>query len=184
MAPRVKSQLEKGERKMKKVFVSLTLALMLVAVMAAPVMAAEESKTASVTVTETISFTVTDAGAAGINFGSLNQGTTDNPEAAQNGAGAVTLAVGAETNVDCNVQIKASGDFSDGATHTIALSNAHWDTDNAVAGYTAMTTDYATIGTSTAGTAYSQDVWHWLSIPGGQVAGTYTSTYYYQAVAQ
>jgi len=146
-------------------------------------MAAEESKPASVTVTETISFTVTDPGTNGINFGSPNQGTTDNPEAAQNGAGAVTLAVGSETNVDCNVQIKASGDFSDGA-HTIALSNAHWDTDNVVTGYTAMTTTYATIGTSTTGAAYSQDVWHWLSIPSGQVAGTYTTDYYYQAVAQ
>ena len=169
---------------MKKVFVSLMLALMLVAVMAAPVMAAEESKPASVTVTETISFTVTDPGVAGINFGSLNQGTADNPEAAQNGAGAVTLAVGSETNVDCNVQIKASGDFSDDATHTIALSNAKWDKDNAVAGATTMTVTYANVGTSTAGTAYSQDVWHWLTIPSGQYAGDYTTTFYYQAVKQ
>ena len=167
---------------MKRIFVSLMLVLMLVAVMAVPAMAATE-KTASVTVTETISFTVTDHGVAGINFGNLAQGTTDNKEAAQNGAGAVTLAVGSETNVDCNVQISASGDFSD-ATHTIALSNAHWDIDNAVAGYTAMTTTYATIGTSTHGVAYSQDVWHWLSIPSAQYAGDYTSTYYYQAVAQ
>jgi len=169
---------------MKKVLISLALALALVAAVAVPAMAAPVEKTASVTVTEVISFTVTDAGATGINFGSLNQGTADNPEAAQNGAGAVTLAVAAETNVDCNVQIKASGDFSDGATHTIALSNAHWDTDNAVAGYTPMTTTYATIGTSTHGVAYSQDVWHWLTIPSGQHAGDYTSTYYYQAIPQ
>ena len=167
---------------MKRLFISMMLTLMLVAVMAAPAMAEEENKLASVTVTETISFTVTDPGVAGINFGSLNQGIADNPEAAQNGAGAVTLAVGSETNVNCNVQIKASADFSDGATHTIALSNAHWDTDNAIAGYTPMTVIYANVGTSTAGAAYSQDVWHWLSIPSSQYAGDYTSTYYYQAV--
>ena len=132
---------------------------------------------------EIISFTVTDYGAEGINFGSVNPGTSDNPEAAQStGQGAVTLTVGAETNVDCNIQIKGSGDFSDGATHTIALSNAHWDTDNTVTGYTAQTTTYATIGTSTAGTAYNQDVWHWLTIPGARYAGTYTTTFYYQAI--
>ena len=167
---------------MKRIFISLAVVLMLVAVMAVPAMADEVSKPASVTVNEVISFTVTDAGVAGINFGSLAQGTSDSPEAGQNGAGAVTLAVSAETNVDCNVRIKASGDFSDGA-HTIALSNAHWDTDNVVTGYTAMTTTYATIGTSTTGAAYSQDVWHWLTIPSSQYAGDYTSTYYYQAVA-
>lgn len=167
---------------MKKTFVSLVIALALVAVVAVPVLAAEDSKTASVTVNEYISFTVTDAGAAGINFGSLNQGTTDTPEADQGVAGAVTLAVGSETNVDCNVRINASGDFGDGATHTIALSNAKWDTDNAVAGATTMTATYTNVGTSTAGTAYSQDVWHWLTIPSGQYAGDYTTTYYYQAV--
>jgi hypothetical protein len=155
---------------------------MLLAVMAVPAMATEVSKPASVTVTEVISFTVTDAGTAGINFGSLAQGTTNGPEVNQtDSVGAVTLVVAAETNVNCNVQIKASGDFSD-STHTIALSNAKWDTDNGVDGATAMSTTYATIGTSTAGTAYSQDVWHWLTIPGAQVAGTYTTTYYYQAV--
>jgi len=167
---------------MKKTFVSLVTALALVAVMVVPVVAAEDSKPATVTVNEYISFTVTDPGDAGIDFGSLDHGTSDNPEAAQNGSGAVTLAVAAETNVDCNVQIKASGDFSDGATHTIALSNAKWDKDNAVAGATTMTVTYANVGTSTAGTAYSQDVWHWLTIPSGQYAGDYTTTYYYQAV--
>ena len=166
---------------MKRVLISLALVLMLVAVMATPVMAAE--KTASVTVNEYISFTVTDAGDAGINFGSLDQATTDNAEVAQGIAGAVTLTVAAETNVDCNIQTKGSGDFSDG-THTFALSNAKWDKDSAVAGATAMTISYATIDTSTAGTAKSVDVWHWLSIPAGQYAATYTTAFYYQAVAQ
>ena len=166
---------------MKKTLTSLVLVLMLVAVMTTPVMAAEDSKTASVTVNEYISFTVTDAGAAGINFGSLNQGTTDNPEADQGVAGAVTLTVAAETNVDCNIQTKGSGDFTDG-THTVALSNAKWDKDSDVIGATTMTTSYATIDTSTAGSAKSVDVWHWLSIPSGQYAATYTTTFYYQAV--
>jgi hypothetical protein len=172
---------KEGENTVKKrILISLALALSLVAVLAVPAMAATE-KTASVTVNEYISFTVTDAGAAGINFGSLDQATTDNPEVAQGVAGAVTLTVAAETNVDCNIQTKGSGDFSDG-THTMALSNAKWDKDSAVAGATLMTTSYATIDTSTAGTAKSVDVWHWLTIPAGQHAATYTTTFYYQAV--
>ena len=168
---------------MKKLLISLALVLMLVAITATPVMAAEDNVPASVTVNEYISFTVTDAGAAGINFGSLNQGTTDNPEADQGAAGAVTLTVGAETNVNCNIQTKGSGDFSDG-THTIALNNAKWDKDSDVAGATTMATSYATIDTSTAGTAKSVDVWHWLSIPSDQYAATYTTTFYYQAITQ
>lgn len=167
---------------MKKTFVSLVTALALVAVTAVPVLAVEDTKTASVTVNEYISFTVTDPGAAGIDFGSLDHGTSDNPEAAQNGSGAVTLTVAAETNVDCNIQTKGGGDFSDG-THTIPLSNAKWDKDNDVTGATTMTTTYATIDTSTTGTAKAVDVWHWLSIPSGQQAATYTTTFYYQAVA-
>ena len=167
---------------MKRILISLTLVLMLVAVMTTPVMA-EDSKTASVTVNEYISFTVTDPGAAGINFGSLNQATTDNAEVDQGVAGAVTLTVAAETNVDCNIQTKGSGDFTDG-THNVALSNAKWDKDSGVAGATTITTSYATIDTSTAGSAKSVDVWHWLTIPSGQYAATYTTTFYYQAVEQ
>ncbi len=169
---------------MRKTFVSLVIALVLVAVMAVPVMAAEDSKPASVTVNEYISFTVTDPGAAGINFGSLDPSTPDSPEVAQTTTtGAVTLSVAAETNVDCSIQTKGSGDFTAG-THTIPLGNAKWDKDNDVTGATSMTTTYTTIDTSTAGTAKAVHVWHWLTIPSGQEAGDYTTDFYYQAIKQ
>jgi len=168
---------------MKRLLISLAMVLVLAGTMAVPAMAAEQSEEASVTVNEYISFTVTDNGATGIVFGSLDQATSDNPEAAQNGAGAVTLSVATETNVDCVIETKGSADFSDGATHTIPLSNAKWDTDNAVAGATTMTTSYATIDTSTAGVLKSVEVYHWLSIPSGQYAATYTTNFFYQAVA-
>ena len=169
---------------MKKTLISLAMVLVLAGTMAVPAMAAPVEQEASVTVNEYISFTVTDNGATGINFGSLDQATSDNPEVAQNGAGAVTLSVAAETNVDCNIQTKGSGDFSDGATHTISLSNAKWDTDNDVAGATNMTTSYATIDTSAASVLKSVEAYHWLSIPSGQYAATYTTNFFYQAVAQ
>ena len=46
-----------------------------------------------------------------------------------------------------------------------------------------MTSDYTTdIGYSSSCTEWSQDVWHWLSVPEAQPAGTYTSTFYYRAI--
>ncbi|MDY6916368.1 MAG: hypothetical protein SVP26_00220 [Chloroflexota bacterium] len=130
-----------------------------------------------------ISFTVTDnGGGAGLCFGAVDPGTDDNPDDGQGaGAGAVTLTVGSETNVDCTIQV--CGDDFECAAVFITIGNAKWDTDSSVAGATAMTSDYTTdIGYSTAYAEWSQDVWHWLSVPGAQPAGTYTSTFYYRAV--
>ena len=65
---------------------------------------------------------------------------------------------------------------------TFAIANLHWDTDNAVGGYIAMTTSYATIaGPSTPGSQLSQDVWHWLSVPGGTTPGDYSAIVTYGA---
>jgi hypothetical protein len=172
------------ETKMKKrnLFISLACALVLVAIMAAPVMAVEGTETASVTINTYISATITDAGDPGINFGALNPGATNSPEAAQDGTGAINITVAAETNVACKIGIKGSGDFSDGGTNSFALGSATWDTDNLPAGATAMTTSYAQIGTDTTpGTERSQEVWHWISIPAGQTAASYTATFYYKA---
>jgi len=212
--------------------------------------------------TVTISFTVTDYGTAGINFGSLNPGTSNNAEADQTGVqGAVLLTVAAETNVNCSVETKgdalaitiangtadsgsssttlldADGDFvtngvevndivindTDSSTatitgvaatqltfsgglsggsdntfetgdaysvkeptpaYTIDIGQAKWDTDSDVTGATAMTGTYAQITTSIAGSQTEQNVWHWLSVPPGQVAGDYTGMFYYQAIQQ
>jgi len=165
---------------MKKVVAGLTLiaALLLVMAMPSPAMAVEDSLGAEVTIGAIINFTVEDNGQAGLKFGSLIPGSSDNPELAQNGSGAVTLSLGAETNVNCNVSTKAS-DFASGSD-TIPIGNATWDTDNSVSGATAMTDDYAQITTLSAGNW--QDVWHWLSVPGNQAPGIYTTDFYYQAL--
>ena len=160
-----------------RLIAGLVVALMLVVTMAVPAMAVEVGTGATVTVNEYINFTVTDYGSAGLDFGSLNPGTTDNAEA---NAPAVKLTVAAETNVDCDIEVKGT-DFTY-STYTIAINNAKWDTDSVVTGATAMSTAYVTITTSTAGALTEQDVWHWLSIPSGQAAGSYSSTFTYQAV--
>jgi len=129
---------------------------------------------------EVISFTVTDYGSDGVKFFTLDPGRENQPADQTETQGAVTLTVGSETNVNCNIQLKGTN-FTSGA-NTIAIGNAKWDDDNTVDGATAMSTTYATIDTSTAGVAKTVNVWHWLSIPSGQAAGDYTSTFYYQAI--
>ena len=168
---------------MKRLLVSLTLALTLVAFAAAPALAIDSSKPASVTVTEFISFTVTDVSSDGVQFGSLAPNTPDNPADGQDAVnGAVTLAVAAETNVDCDINLKGA-DFSDGS-HTIAIGNASWHTSDVAGSATAMTTSYAPVDTSSAGVAKDVDVWHWLAVPSGQYANTYNTDFDYQAVKQ
>lgn len=137
-------------------------------------------KSLSVGPVEVISFTVTDYGSDGVKFGAMNPGMENQPADQTPTQGAVTLIVGSETSVNCNIQLKGTN-FTSGA-NTIAIGNAKWDTDSDVDGATAMSTTYATITTSTAGVLTEQDVWHWLSIPPGQAPGTYTSTFYYQAI--
>ena len=64
-----------------RLIASLVIALMLVAILALPAMAAESATiTASVTVTEYKSITITDEAPTGITFGSLVPDTADNPD--------------------------------------------------------------------------------------------------------
>jgi hypothetical protein len=170
---------------MKKVIVSLSLALVMTAAFAMPVLAApvEQTETASVTVNTYISATVTDYGSDGIDFGSLNPGALNQAEADQTaGTGAVQVSIAAETNVACKIGVKGSGDFSDGGTNSFGLNNATWDSDNDAAGATAMSTTYAQIGSDTTpGSATTQEIWHWISVPNGQAAANYDTTFYYKA---
>ena len=141
------------------------LILTLVTMMVTPALA-EVSKPATVTVNEVVNFTVIDNGAAGINFGSVNSGASNVADAGQTSSvGAVTLTVGAETNVNCMLQVKGAGDFSDGNSHTISLGQAKWHYENMASAAAAMTTTYADVTNSTAGAFSSAEVWHWLSVP-------------------
>jgi thermitase len=136
---------------------------------------------------EVISFTVTDYGSDGVKFYTLDPGMEDQPADQTLAQGAVTLTVGTETNVDVGIYLKGD-DFSDGS-HTLAVSNVEYDDDNTLdevseTGLTqgAMATTYGTAwDTVTAGTGAIIQVYHWLSIPTGQAAGSYNSTFYYQA---
>lgn len=171
---------------MKKLIISCLVSLVLIATITAPAIAdfdtGEEGVTASVTVSEHISATISDPGATGLDFGSLNPGVSDIPEVSQDGTGCITIVVAATTNVNCDIKVKAD-DFT--GAGTIPVANAKYNTSNTIpaTGFTAADT-YESLGSSTAGALETVQVYHWLSIPVGQAPGAYSSTFTYQVIAQ
>ena len=167
----------------KRILISLALALSLVAVLAVPAMAATPVA-ATVEVSEHISATITDNLPTGLQFGTMVQGQSDAPEAAQVPSyGAVTIQVAAETNVDCDIDVMAAN-FTDGGK-ILAITNAKYGTSDALGAATAFAaanTDYL-LDQSTAGFAKTVEVYHWLSIPALQEAGSYSSTFTYNVSA-
>lgn len=130
-----------------------------------------------------ISFTVQDHGDPGINFGLVRTGTEDNGERAQTADhGAVTLLVGAETNVDCELQLRGSADLqkTSGAAGSLLLSGFSWSTDPSADGAVPLTGEYVTAGASTANVETSLDIWHWLSVPADQEPDAYSGEFYYR----
>ena len=161
----------------RRLVASLVTAIMLLTAMSVPTMAAEESTVdASVTVTEVISITLSDAAPAGIHFGSVGPDTPSNLDVdSDNTTPSITVDVGSETNVNVDLQIKGT-DFS--GTFTV---------DNAKCSITyggtkiPLSTDYATIASDIA-PGGSQGLWHWLDVPAGTTAGSYSSTFSYKAL--
>ena len=96
----------------RRLIASLAVAMMLVATMAMPAMAVEESLGAGVHVNEVINFTITDYGDAGLRFGGVNAGTANVSELAQNGNAAIVLVLEPDTNVSCNLTIRGT-DFAE-----------------------------------------------------------------------
>lgn len=161
---------------MKRLLISLTAVLLLIGIVALPVQAAQEqSLGASVTVSEVVSITLTDAGTAGINFGTLSAGVTGQGDTDQsNGTPAVKVNVGSETNVSVDIGIKGS------TAGALGLSN--WKYSTTFAGTkTSLTGSYLAVYTSKAASSAS-DFYHWIDVPGGTTAGIYTCTVYYKAV--
>jgi hypothetical protein len=167
----------------KKLIISITLSLMLVAVLAAPAIADDPIELgASVTVTEYSSVTITDTTPAGLDFGDLADGAVKQPEDASPAA-SITISAGSENNIDVNIELSGM-DFSDGLGHSFDISNAYWNDADDSGTATALLetgTDTDTIATLSAGE--SADIYHWLSIPDGQYAGSYSSTFTYSSDA-
>jgi len=166
---------------MKRLLISLTMSLLLVGIMAVPAMAEEDTLSASVTVNEVISVTISDAGSNGVQFGSLNPGTSDSPDVAQSTSDSSIPAVTVDINVGTNVNVDVSLKGTDFDT-TVPITGGSWTEGAFDAGKAYMTTDYQLV-TSGAAAGDSVELWHFLTVPAAAAAGTFGSTYTYEIVA-
>ena len=134
------------------------------------------------TTLEYISFTVTDYGSDGIEFGIVDPGESDHPADWGGGLGAVTITVGSETNVNVNVQLKGT-DFT--GPDTISISNVKYNNTDSLTGANILTTTYITWYTVTQflGENNIVQVYFWITVPGGIPPGIYTSIFTYRAEA-
>jgi len=178
---------------MKKIFLGImiglmTMVLVSVAMAFTTASAQESAATATVGVNEVISFTVVDFGGSGVGFGDFNPGTVDN---AANPNPALNLTVGKTTNIDVNISLKGI-DWAGPAALTLVDSDVKYDDDaapNEGVGDTGqsegvLTTTFADWYTEVAplgGNEPSTEVFHFISIPSGQRAGNYVSTFTYRA---
>jgi uncharacterized protein (DUF362 family) len=126
-----------------------------------------------------ISITISDTGADGIQFGTIEPATDNNIDVS---ADAVTpsLTITVESDSNANVNLLISGtDFS--GPGTITVDNTKYATS-----YTGTQTALSATDTTFAynvAPGGTVDIWHWLDVPGGTSAGIYTSTFTYRAEA-
>jgi hypothetical protein len=133
--------------------------------------------------TEYISFTISDYHGDGIQFGHLVPGDTDSPADWSGGQGAVTITVGAETNVDVTVRVMGT-DFI-GPSANISVGSVKYDSDDDPAGAATLTgtyQDWYSVSVPLAADDVTQ-VYYWITIPPGLPEGDYESTFYYKAVS-
>lgn len=158
---------------MKKLLISVILSLLLVTIMAVPAIAAVEQITsASVTVGEVISITLSGS----IAFGSLSPGVSEVGATGQSdGSPAININVAPETNVQVDIGIK--GAITSG---NLALSNWLYSKDFAKTGITGLTTSY--VGVYIDAGDGDKPFYHWITIPDGTAPGTHTVDVSYKAV--
>ena len=130
-----------------------------------------------------VAFTIVDHGEAGLDFGLATCGVVGQPEAGQTAEhGAVTLEVGAETTVDCNLQLRASVDAQSAGGAVLPTDAFSWSIGPDALTATPLTSEYVTVGSSGAGSSEAIDIWHWLSVPPGQPPAAYSGAFCYRAV--
>jgi hypothetical protein len=121
-----------------------------------------------------ISVTITDNGADGLNFGNHSPGTAKQPEAAS-----PSITITNETTG--NVAVYLMGTDFTGAAGTFSVTNAFYNESNNSSTALTMSTSYNTTAWKTLAPGAHLDIYHWLTIPGGTPAGSYSSDFTYKA---
>jgi len=165
---------------MKRLLISLTIVTVLIATIVMPTTAMEYAKDASVTVTEVLDISIADAGADGIQFGTLDPGDTNEPDVDQSMGDdttpALAITINEGTNVSCNVSIKGT-DFHG----TIPITGASWALRHDEDPLHAMATTYGSVATDIA-PENTVGIWHFLTIPSDAAGGEHHSTFTYEVV--
>lgn len=145
-----------------------------------------DSATATVTVNQYVSITLTDYGTSGLDFESLDPNTSNNPEKEQGAStGAVKVKNDDVSNVQVNLYVMADQFCTDYSTcsgispeYKFAVTNVKYHTSDASGSATAFTTANTYVDTLVdLAVGGSQDLWYWIDIPGGQVADVYNSSF-------
>jgi hypothetical protein len=159
----------------KRLITSLAIALILIATLALPALAIQEdSTTATVHVSETVSISL----AGSIAFGTLSAGTTEAGASGQgDGTPAITFTVEEETNTNVDIAIKGAIDVGN-----LALINWLYSTDYAKTDLAGLTTDYADNKAYTNVGNGDYAFYHWITIPSDADAGDQQITVSYKAV--
>jgi hypothetical protein len=140
----------------------------------------ETATTASVTVNKYISVTLSNVP---IQFGSVDAGSTNNPATVGNGY-PMTIQIDSVTNVNTNISVNGS-DFS--GPGTFGVGNLSFSNSSSVSTATNMQSvfssgppysNWVNIVAPAGGAAKTADAYFWVSIPSGQIAGSYSSTVY------
>lgn len=140
--------------------------------------AAEQSASAQVQVSEYVSVTITPCSTT-LSFGTGNPGDTNLPLSCQsNNTAGFTVTNEAVSNKAVSVKTKAD---NLGANSTsISVSNMKFDESNARSSPTTMSSSYQT-STASLSTNSTAGVWYWLDIPSGASSGTYAASIYVKA---
>ena len=143
--------------------------------MAVPAIAAEDedSVTASVTVGEVVSITLT-GGPISFVGGQPGDVTDQGASGQSDGSPAIQVVVQSETNVDVDIAIKGT------ATGDLALANWKYTTSFSETPTISIPADYGTPIYSGVGDG-SYDFYHWVTIPADTPAGSQGCTISYKA---
>ena len=154
------------------------------------VMATVDTQTASATVTvnELVSITLTDAGGGGVIFGSSDPGINDIGDADQTSViPAIRVTNDAVSNVNVNVDVKGT-DFTGTPSGSMVAGQATYDDENLPSEGSETGKAETTLANAYPGTPYyssiapgnDADFWFFLDIPSGQAAASYSSTLTFQ----
>ncbi len=151
---------------MNKKILSILTGFLIVAMFGIVFAATQQTTTATATVNEFLSVTLTNVP---VTFPAMDPGTTKN--ASVGNGFPLTSTIGNETNVNANVTTKANQTSFGSPSGSFAVGNMSWSGSSS-GSYTAYSNSTATVCSGkTAGQAC--DIFHRLSIPAAQLADTY-----------